>query len=198
MQANHFYSTLLFSIVFLLGTTLNAQQQRFQAGVLAGFNLAELEGTGIGSYFGLNVGAIVTGKIARQWQLSLELLYSQDGEYSLPEFYPPVEYGSIRLHFLEIPLHIDFLTKNDKAEGYNNWHLALGAAYARLMNYKVSTTEGLEITDDIIWEDRDAILVQGGATYFFTPHIGLNLRGTVSTDSSFLGWTVALRAVYLI
>lgn len=189
---------ILTFFLFLVGFANPAAiAQRFFGGLAGGFNLAELEGTGIDSYLGINAGGLVGTKIGKNWTVTMELLYSQDGEYLLPEFYPNVEYKKIRLDYIEIPLHLDYWPAKNKEKGYNEWNLSLGLAYAYLFNYHAEDVEEKDYTDQIIWDNTSAILMQGGATYFFNSHFGLNFRGTLSTDSSVLGWTLAFRGVYM-
>lgn len=182
---------------------LMAQEQlhknhRFNAGIIAGLNFAELEGEGVSSYFGVNAGFLGTAKLAQKWELGLELLYSRDGEYSLPDFYPRIDYGRINLNYFEIPVYISFLAKDKPNREFYNWKVNLGAAYTRLLSYYVESSTGIDMSEEIIWSDKNAILIQGGATYFPNSHLGLNFRGTLSTDAPQLGWTLSIRLIYMI
>ena len=100
---------LMLVLVCQLG---NNQEQRFSLDLVAGLNFSELEGNSITDYFGINAGLIGSARLKKKTQLSLELLYSQNGEYILPTSFPTIEYGTIRLNYLEIPLHIDWFLSN--------------------------------------------------------------------------------------
>ena len=73
-------SALLFLIAFQISSFA---QNRFEGSVVAGLNYSELEGSSIVDFFGPNVGLIGTAKLTNRCQLSIELLYSQNGEYIL-------------------------------------------------------------------------------------------------------------------
>jgi hypothetical protein len=47
---------LLISLLFFLQHKLICQEQRFNAGLIAGLNFAELEGNEITDYYGINAG----------------------------------------------------------------------------------------------------------------------------------------------
>jgi hypothetical protein len=79
---------LIAFFIFQLGSA-KSQNSPFNAGVIAGLNFSELEGNSITDYFGLNAGLIGTARIAKHAQIGVEFLFSQNGEYILPEYYPP-------------------------------------------------------------------------------------------------------------
>jgi hypothetical protein len=84
-------------LVFLLMTLCSfhapAQTSRFKAGIVGGLNFAELEGNDLTDYFGLNVGLLGAMRLSNKTQLGLEFLFSQNGEYILPTYYPNIQYG---------------------------------------------------------------------------------------------------------
>lgn len=186
-----------FLFVFLL-PKLEGQSRRFQAGVIAGLNFAELEGDGITDYFGINSGLTGAMRLSRHSQLGMELLFSQNGEYILPSYYPPVAYGRLHLNHLEIPLHMDWLIGVFQREKFYDWNLHFGVAYTRLLGYRVRDIDNTEISSQIIYKDKDAWLLQAGTTYFFTSHIGLNLKASLPVQVDGLSWTLAARMVYMI
>jgi len=107
------YLVILFYGIFLTSQVLSAQS-RFQMGLIGGLNFSELEGNTITDYFGTNIGLLGNIKLTNNKQIGIELLYSQNGEYILPSSFPFVEYGTIRLNYIEIPVHIDWLIKKKK------------------------------------------------------------------------------------
>ena len=175
---------------------LTAEAQRFKGGLVAGFNLSELVGEGIGHYIGLNTGVRATVTFNEHWQLGTELLFSQKGEYLLPDFYPIEIYKRVSLNYIELPVQAEYSFRM-RDEAALLWTLSAGLAYVQLINHVVEV-EGLgDITDDIVFSNRNTILIVGGITAYFNEHVGLNLRAALSTDSDLLEWTLAARAIYM-
>lgn len=187
----------LITAVFLFLPTAHAQLSRFNAGVVAGLNFAELEGDGITDYFGFNGGLVGTMKMTKHSQIGLELLYSQNGEYVLPAYYPALKYGQVQLHHIEIPLHIDWLIGVFQREKFYDWNLNLGVAYTRLLGYRALDIEKTEVTSQIIYNNREAFLLQAGTTYNFTHKFGLNLKASLPLRVDGLSWTLAARLTYM-
>ena len=125
--------------------------------------------------------------------MSIELLYSQNGEYILPAFYPSIQYGKIRLNHLEIPIHIDWQIAKDDKKGEINW----GLSFFKLLNYQIEDQEGIKVTDQVVYDQEIGLGIQGGATYFFNDHLGFNFRAIFPLDAG-LDWTLAGRFVYII
>lgn len=190
------FAFILFYALFLSG--LPAQNSRFGAGIVAGLNFAELEGDGITDYFGLNAGLIGTARISRHAQLGMEILFSQNGEYILPESYPYLQYGQVRLNHLEIPLHIDWLIGVFKRDDFYDWNLNLGVAYTRLLTHQVEDVYHQDVSNQVIYGKRDAFLLQAGTTFHFTKRLGLNLKTSLPIRVEGLNWTLAARIVYLV
>ncbi|MBL7791392.1 MAG: outer membrane beta-barrel protein [Saprospiraceae bacterium] len=190
---------LFILIVFLLQfVSLKSQNSRFNAGIVAGLNFSELEGNSITDYFGLNAGLIGTARIAKHAQIGIEFLFSQNGEYVLPSFYPKLQYGQIWLNHIEIPVHFDWLIGVFKKDKFYDLNLNLGIAYTRLIGYTANDNEGLEITDQIIYNYREAYLIQAGTTYNFTPKIALNLKASLPIRKEELSWTLGARLIYMV
>lgn len=176
---------------------LSAQNARFNGGIVAGLNFAELEGIGITDYFGPNIGLIGNARLTRHSQLGLELLYSQNGEYILPTYYPAIEYGKIRLNHIEIPVHIDIMMGIFEKEEFLDWHLNFGLAYARLVDYSVFGKDKNNYDNQIIYENKEAMLLQLGSSYFFTKNIGINFKASLPLRIDGLSWTLAARGIFL-
>jgi hypothetical protein len=138
---------LFFSFSFLLFIYIDAQDSRFNAGFIAGLNFAALEGNGTTNYIGLNTGIIGTAKITRHSQLGMEILFSQNGEYILPKFYPALQYGQVWLNHVEVPVHIDWLIGVFQKDKFYDWNLNIGLAYTRLLSYNIETIDKVNIND---------------------------------------------------
>lgn len=174
---------------------LQAQPATFNAGLVAGLNFAELEGDGIMDYFGLNAGLLGTARLSPHFELGVELLYSQNGEYILPEFYPQVRFGQVQLHHLEIPLYLSKLIHLDKTDGYADLRCGLGLAYTRLLGYHAEDLYRNVLNDLIRYKRTDALLMQAHLTYQLGPHLGINLKATLPVRRERLDWTLAARLV---
>lgn len=174
-----------------------AQDQRFRAGAIAGLNFAELVGNGGTDYVGPNIGLIGTFRFADHGQIGLEMLYSQNGEYVLPEYYPALEYGRIRLHHLEVPVHVDLLIGLLHHETYYDWNLNIGIAYTELLSYHAEDRSGTDVSGEVVYGNRRAMLLQAGTTYHVSERLGFNWRVSLPIRVDGLSWTMAGRALYM-
>ena len=188
---------LVYLLLFLLPYYLHSQDQRFRSGLILGLNFSELEGESITDYYGWNTGIMGIAKLSERTQLGVEFLFSQNGEYILPSYYPAIDYGKIRLNHLEIPIHFDRLVKSDSAKDWYNGRISFGLAYTKLLGYYVEDTEGRTVTEEIIYDKKDALNIQAGVTYYFTKKTGINLRASFPLHDGFLIWTISARFVYL-
>ena len=105
MNGQNKHIILVFVLIYFICIESRAQTSRFNGGIVAGLNFAELEGNGTTDYFGLNAGILGTAKLSKHSQLSMEFLFSQNGEYVLPEYYPALQYGQVWLNHIEVPIH---------------------------------------------------------------------------------------------
>jgi hypothetical protein len=187
---------LIAFFIFQLGSA-KSQNSPFNAGVIAGLNFSELEGNSITDYFGLNAGLIGTARIAKHAQIGVEFLFSQNGEYILPEYYPPIQFGQVWLNHIEIPVHIDWLIGVFQRERFYDWNLNIGIAYTRIIGFKAKDIEGTNITNQIIYNNKEAYLLQLGTTYHFTKKIALNLKASLPIRIDGLSWTLGARIIYM-
>lgn len=185
-------------LCFLLFSTLwlNGQDRRFHAGLIVGTNIAELEGQSLTDYLGWNTGVIVATRLNSRAELGLELLYSQNGEYILPVFYPALSYGKTRLNHIEVPLHFNYLSPDYYSGAIQQWKLNLGLAYASLLNHYVEDAEGNEVTEQVIYDELETFLLQAGLNYRVFRRTELNLKASLPIRRKGLDWTLALRLVY--
>jgi Outer membrane protein beta-barrel domain len=191
---NLFTLTALFLLQFV---SVKSQNSRFNVGIVAGLNFAELEGQDITDYFGLNAGLIGTARIAKHAQIGVEFLFSQNGEYVLPSFYPQVQYGQVWLNHIEIPVHIDWLIGVFQREKFYDWNLNIGVAYTRLIGFTANNIDGMDITSQIKYINKEAYLLQAGTIYHFTKKIALNLKASLPIRIDGLSWTLGARVIYM-
>lgn len=188
---------VFFLLIFSTCFNSDAQISKFNAGVVAGLNFSELEGNGVTDYFGINAGIIGTARLTKHSQLGMEILFSQNGEYVLPEYYPPLQYGQVWLNHIEVPVHIDWLIGLFERDEFYDWNLNIGMAYAKLVSYHVETTDKQKVNDQIIYGNMDAFLLQAGTTYHFTKRFGVNFKASLPMRIDGLSWTLAARAIYM-
>jgi len=198
MNGQNKHIILVFVLIYFICIESRAQTSRFNGGIVAGLNFAELEGNGTTDYFGLNAGILGTAKLSKHSQLSMEFLFSQNGEYVLPEYYPALQYGQVWLNHIEVPIHIDWLIGVFESDEFYDWNLSIGFAYTRLLSYDVETIDKKNVNDQIIYGSKEAYLLQGGTTYFFTKKFGLNFRASLPIRVEGLSWTLAARLIYMI
>lgn len=187
---------LLILLFLWVATGSEAQHTRFNAAVVAGLNFAELEGEKVTDYFGLNAGLLGTARLSKHSQIGVELLFSQNGEYILPESYPQLEYGQVWLNHIEIPVHIDWLIGVFQRDKFYDWNLNLGVAYTRLIGHKAKDINDLDVSRQIVYGNKEAYLLQAGTHYQFTRRVGLNLKASLPMRVDGLSWTLAARMMY--
>lgn len=173
------------------------KERAFQAELIAGFNLSQIDGDKLGGFHqpGLNAGAKVGFYLANRWQLSLEMLYSQQGARRVLNDDPAAVLDRLRLNFVEVPLMIHFL----------DWKIKAGAglSYQRLINFSADDVTGADITELQDFKDSVLSIVLGG-TFMFSERWGLNVQWSkYLTDlqanpdaGSYIGRTITVRALY--
>lgn len=187
---------LFIFILFSIFNTGLAQTSKFNAGIVVGLNFSELEGDEITDYFGLNTGIIGTARLSKHSQLGIEILFSQNGEYILPDYYPPIQYGNVWLNHIEIPVHIDWLIGVFEKEKFYDCNLNIGVAFTKLISYNVESIDKVNVNNQIVYGSKEALLLQAGTTYNFSKHFGLNLKASLPIRVEGLSWTLAARLIY--
>lgn len=190
----------LFALIFLtfFWGAIPLHAQEFKAHVALGVNisddyLTELGRSQVGTRMGLNVGPGVSGKLNNRLDLSLELLYSQNGFYAKLDEVPAIALDKITMHYIEMPLSLAYCLNSSKKEGLNKTSIGGGITLARLFKYKIIAIDGSDLTNETRFNQESALLFNVAMTSFFSKSFGINGRGTLST---FGEWTVALRLIY--
>jgi len=185
---------LLLSLFFGI---IQVNAQRFQAGFVGGFNLSELEGEdNISSFFGLNTGLVATAKIGEIWSLSTEFLFTKSADYLHPAYYPPADYGKVRLNYLEVPVYLSILTY--KRDNYFQKHFSLGISYARLLAITAEDKTGNDLSNQIIWNNKSTLVGHLKVAHYFNPQVGVDFRASLTNKDAYWAWTLAFRAIYLL
>lgn len=166
-------------IQYILG-----QADRFSIGSVLGLNFASLpyEQT-INSdeqnkhNNGINTGVFCNAIINSQFNIKIEMLYSVNGSFIYPEFFPKIDYGKIKLRHIEVPFHLDFYINSFKLTNFlPDWSFEIGGAYTKLFNYYIEDVDENNVTEQIKYNYNDALLIQAGTTIYFAKHFGANLR----------------------
>ncbi len=186
-------------VLLLMGSIwrMDAQEQRFRGGLIAGINMAQIDGDRLYGYnkLGFNAGVKVNTILTERWQLSLELIYSQQGS-SRSKNDLGSSYQRFNLNYVEVPVMINFL----------DWklHFSGGLVYGRLIDFTVEDIFGEDITDAEEFNDN-ALSYILGATYFINDNWGasihwqrslMNMEGDPD-DSDLLGKHILIRGVYM-
>ncbi|MBE2208424.1 MAG: outer membrane beta-barrel protein [Saprospiraceae bacterium] len=199
------YSLILFVLmtVFCLAA-FSVQAQRFKTAVVAGLNVAQIDGDDLAGYRqpGINAGLRTSAQLSDKWQLGLELLFSQQGSDRGPDDPFLTNYDRIRFNMVEVPAMIQF----------SEWkiQLAAGLSYSRLINYRIRDLGGSNIASNFDI-DRNNVSVLLGGTYFPSEKWGLDVRWTramfplqvysslsgAETDQ-FLSYFVSFRLLFLL
>lgn len=189
------YFCLLF---FLITSSVQVQAQRFEGGLVAGFNLSQLDGDKLAGFnkIGVTAGAKVGTILSDRWQLSLELLFSQQGASRTRTDDPASIYDKIRLNFVEVPVMINF----------KEWkfHVSGGVSYNRLISSEVIDFTGIDITDQEVFNEDIFALVLG-AIYYFNENTGFEIRWNRALNDlqaregagMFIGRTISCKVIYL-
>ncbi len=187
---------LVWMLVFFSATT--TQAQRFEGGLVGGFNLSQIDGDKLAGFnqIGITAGGKVGAILSDRWQLSLELLYSQQGASRSRADDLSSIYDKIRLNFVEVPVMINF----------KEWkfHVNAGVSYARLINFKVIDFTGVDISDQQDFNENMLSLALG-AIYYFNEDVGFEIRwNRALTDlqaqdgaGTFIGRTIGVKLIYL-
>ena len=164
----------ILSALFLLAIITSGSAQRFRGGVVGGFNLSQLDGDRLSGFNqpGLQAGGRVAAVLSDRWQLSMELLFSQQGSSRTRYDDPSSAYERIRLNMVEVPVMINFL----------EWklHVSAGLSYGRVIDFRVRDALGGDVTD--LQNYRNSLLLGiVSATYYFREDLGISI-----------GWSKAL------
>ena len=180
----------IFCIISTLISTIEAQ--KFEAGLSFGINMSELDQTGIDSYVGLTAGVRGIVKLKKQWHISTEILYSQQGDYveDIPIAAP---LDKILLEYIEVPIQAHHLFVWNPTLEMHQIQLNYGLTYARLIDSEMVTIDGIEVFYPSNLPSN-ILLYSLGITGYFNQHFGIDWRGTATDDGKF---TLTLKGIYL-
>lgn len=185
--------------LFLLVASFGLRAQTFQASLLGGFNMSQIDGDDlIGfNYLGFNGGMRVVAVLNDRWRVGPEILYSKQGSQGGRNEISINNYDRFSLSTIEVPLMVYFKDWRITAEA--------GLAYQRLINYKIEDVGGEDITEDIPFRE-DLLNFQVGVTFYLRPNFGFNFRWSkhltdLEANNGNLvlkGRNISIRAVYIL
>ncbi|NJK84362.1 MAG: PorT family protein [Saprospiraceae bacterium] len=156
-------------ISFLLFVVMPSSAQRFKGHLVAGFNLAQIDGDRLAGYhkIGANVGLGVATVLSERWQISTSFAFSQLGTLRTRNDDPASIYDKITLNTVEVPVMVHLL----------DWkfHFKAGLVYNRLIDYNVIDVLGEDITDLNAFQQNN-VAAMLGFTYFWNEHWGFDFR----------------------
>lgn len=160
----------------------HVQAQSFNAGLIAGATFAQVDGDLYGGYhqLGFTAGAYANLPLDDFFSAQLELKYSLLGahssNYEITERVPPLDPYSLRLHYAEIPLMLQYNLGYFRVNGRSLDFLTLEAG--------ISADVRLKATEDVNgdyqvtthrWNFFSAT-ANAGVHVAFNDHIGLGAR----------------------
>ena len=177
------YWKLTIVLLLFFSPSLLAQEeaipQRFKAGLIAGFNAAQINGDQSAGFnkFGLLGGLRGVTILNEKMEISLELLFSQRGSRSSNN--ENVIPFKISLNYVEIPVLFNYLDWLEGDGEYYKLHFHAGFSYGRLLSFEIDGgTTGLTLLGDFFRENDVSFLA--GATFYANKHLGFTARYTRS------------------
>lgn len=196
----HCRRTLLLLFVGILSSSIIAQDQRFNIGLIAGGTYSVNEYTTLDAYYGINAGLLAHAKLSNKFHLGIELLYDLNGEYITPESLPEptVGYGKMKLHHVVIPLFLRYNLQEWKKAWRYRLTVNAGFAFSQLFDYSAKDDFGNSLTNQMEYNAKVGLLAQVGTTYYFTDKLGVNSQLRFPIKEKGLGVTIVARVIYLI
>lgn len=166
-------SKYYFSLLILIGLIqqVDAQDRRFNAGILLGANLSQIQGDDEAGYskIGLFTGLNVQIKLKDKTEIGVELALSQLGSRSTNNsatFFP----FKSTLNYVNVPVYFKYKDWLNEEEQYYRLHFLGGLSYGRLFSTKMEGSPFVDV-DDFLREDYVGILF--GAIYYINSQLGV-------------------------
>jgi len=171
MSYKYLFSLLLFLFIFQNG---EAQERRFNAGLLLGANASQIQGDREAGFNKLGLLAGISAQIlfTEKSELGLELSFSQLGSRSTSTNLGAQPFKST-LGYVMIPVYFKYKDWLAAEEQYYRLHFLGGLSYGRLFSTKMEG-QPFEAVDGFLRENYLSFLV--GAVYFINDKIGVGGR----------------------
>jgi len=169
--------TSLFLLIFYISGEINAQERRFNAGIVAGFTAAQLNGDQSAGYNKVGLTGGIKGIIYLndRWNLNTEFLFSQRGSrYPTGINNPsPGAPFNITTNYVDIPVYATIGDWLSEDETYYRISLDLGAAYGRLISSKVTDTP---FDNNVDLFQKSDLYILAGVRYIANRNIAFYFR----------------------
>jgi hypothetical protein len=202
-----FLTLLASSLLMGLSAQNTGPERRFEAGVVAGLNLSQVDGDKLRGFykFGFQGGIKADAVLSERWKVGIEILFSQQGarksNFDVPSSELDVE--SIHFNMVEAPLLVHF----------RDWKLQVtaGGSYGNIINYTVTEITGDDGTGTHPLSQDVFSLILGGS-FYFTENWVLDVRWSRWLGSPYseelaetneqtlvpwIGRTITIRGCYL-
>lgn len=173
---------LLSLVVLCLFITCTVNAQRFNAGLILGMNLSQLDGDKQQGYnkLGLQIGARGSAVINKRLELSTGLIYTQKGS----TFEKKILKEVIRLNYMEVPILINYRTSYSEEKRFYRWQWFTGVSVGRLISSSVEEDKRddfdfMATTDFLNSTDITHII---GFNYYLNPHLAMGIQSSVSLN----------------
>lgn len=184
-------AALIISFFFLFSAVDANAQERFRAGAMLGFNLAQLDGDNFSGYnkTGVSGGLRLATVFNDRLEFMVEMLYTQTGSQYRSDGRPQdfssnVKPVHIRLNFVEVPLMINYRFKPLDRRFYR-YEFFAGASIGRLIGNNITEDPSIsgrtanygELAEDF---NKNQVGILFGLKYNIDENLGLALRHTIA------------------
>lgn len=173
------YTSIILFSCLLFSVQMDAQEQRFKAQVIVGFNMAQLDGDRSAGYNKLGFVGGLSGVILlkEKMYVNIELLYSQRGSRSSLVPDNSIVPFKISTDFIEIPILFNYKDwKSDDGE-YYKLHFHGGFSYGRLIRTAVEDDSPVsDLSQAADYFNKNDISFMLGATFYTGPHLAFTFR----------------------
>jgi hypothetical protein len=173
------YTLIILFSCMLSSVQMNAQEQRFKAGAILGFNMSQLDGDRSAGYNKLGIvgGLSLVILLAEKIDVNVELLYSQRGSRSSLVPDNSIVPFKISTDFIEIPVLFNYKDWQSDDGEYYKFHFHGGFSYGRLVRTAVDDDSPVsnlsQASEQFNKNDVSFIL---GATFYTGPHLAFTFR----------------------
>ncbi len=191
-MSTFFYRSTLVLLFILFLTTQTFTLERFKAGLIAGFNISQLDGDQymgfdkLGAHFGAR-GVVI---VSPRFEISTEILFSQKGsKFEDPANVSRDKIQKINLNYMEVPIMLNFLGNYSKERDLFRSNFGLGISIGRLIGTDIEENQSdmINFSDAVDLFNKSDISALFGYTYYINHHIGLGFRVSVSMNLTYDG-----------
>lgn len=165
-----------FLFIFFFGCSQMHGQYKFDASIVGGFTLSQIDGDGLLGYdkVGISTGLKLNYKFSDKWGANMEMLYSQRGSQA-GFLRSGDEIQKTHLDFIEIPVYINIYDWWIEGEDYFKIRAHAGFSYGYMMN--ITSANGV-FEEDINNFNRSDLSGLIGVSYALNAHWSFTARFT--------------------